>query len=287
MKLFIWKFSLLILVILFFNLLVFLFSYKYYFKPYVKIPNKSFQSFIFSDSHGLPLNPFSEDFGVYNFSYGSDSYYDILRKLKYLVNSGYQIENVYVSLDSHTLSFYRENLNNLDRSSFFLPHELVSEKLIYFQKFYLKYYFPIVQPNVRKLLKAYFLEIFKPDFKNLKKWEDLEESDKIRISTSRVNGQFPSQKSSLELENALIEIIHLSKESKFNLIGVKFPLSNSYLSHLGIKDYGAKAIFLKFGIPVLDYSDVFIENDHYFKDSDHLNSDGGELFATMLFNSPK
>lgn len=269
------------------NIFLFNFSNTYYFSPYTKVPEKSFDSFLFADSHGLPLNPFSKDFGVYNFSYGSDSYHDILRKIEYLINSGYQIKNVFVSLDSHTLSFYRENLNNLDRSSFFLPHEDISEKLIYFQKFYLKYYFPIVQPNVRKLFKAYFLEKFKTDFKNLKRWEDLEESDKIRIATSRVNGQFPSQKSSVELKNALIEIIHISKESKFNLIGVKFPLSNSYLSHLGVKDYGAKAIFLKFGIPVLDYSEGFIENDKYFKDSDHLNSEGGELFSTMLFNSPK
>ena len=48
---------------------------------------KKYSMFLLSDSHGGVLdNKHLESIGIYNFSFGSDSYFDMYIKLKYLFN---------------------------------------------------------------------------------------------------------------------------------------------------------------------------------------------------------
>ena len=80
--------------------------------------SSKFNSFLLADSHGLPLKNYTEKNGVYNFSAGSDSYFDMKRKINFLLTQT-KVDTIYITVDDHTLSPYREKTNNLDRSIYF------------------------------------------------------------------------------------------------------------------------------------------------------------------------
>ena len=105
------------IVILVFNSIVFLFVISKYYDGYIKKPEKGYDAFILSDSHGLSISNYSEEYNVFNFSAGSDSYFDMKRKITFLLENDYIFDKIYITVDDHTLSPYREKANNLDRSS--------------------------------------------------------------------------------------------------------------------------------------------------------------------------
>lgn len=73
---------------------------------------------LLSDSHGAALGNLTEKINVYNFSMGSDSYFDMETKLIYLIKNS-NVNKILIIVDDHTLSTYREKLNNIDRSSYY------------------------------------------------------------------------------------------------------------------------------------------------------------------------
>lgn len=80
------------------------------------------------------------------------------------------------------------------------------------------------------------------------------------------------------------EIIALSKEHQFELIGVKFPVSESYLKAMNNANYGADEVFVAHGIPVLNFKRKYIERDELFADSNHLNDKGAEQIIKIILN---
>ena len=103
------------------NVIMYYFGEKYYFKGYYEY-SLAYDTYILADSHGLVLENDSEIYGAYNFSAASDSYIDMLRKIKYLARNT-NIQKVYITVDHHTLSPYRERINNTDRSTFYSTSE--------------------------------------------------------------------------------------------------------------------------------------------------------------------
>ena len=95
-------------------------------------------------------------------------------------------------------------------------------------------------------------------------------------------GQFPTKNKSLKLEKTLMEIIDLCKTNGIELIGLKFPVSKTYLKIVGQRNYGADQLFISNGLKVIDQESTFIDNDGYFGDQDHLNPKGGEAFVEKL-----
>ncbi len=265
----------------------------HYYKNYDKKPSKNFRSFIMSDSHGLPIGKFSEKFNVYNFSAGSDSYFDIERKIKYLIEYDFKIETIYITVDDHSLSPYREHANNLDRSVIFSSEDEYDSSFSYFREKYLKYYLVIFQPRIRTLLKQYLKENFKhinfkknDNIENEIPWFKLSESERIKRVEIRKQSQFESKFKSKKLEEKLLEIIDLCRNNNIELIGVKFPLPNTYVKILGDKNFGADKILLSNGIKVFDNKLIFIDHNEYFKNTDHMNSLGGKIFTKILLEKP-
>ena len=113
-------------------------------------------------------------------------------------------------------------------------------------------------------------------------WYLLPENEKQKRAEERLSGQFPSKIKSENLENTLLEIINLCKENNIELIGVKFPLANSYLKMSDKNDYCADQLFILNGLKVLDYRSIFVDKQENFSDQDHLNSVGGEEFVNIL-----
>ncbi len=285
MKKFISNIFTFLIIVFLFNIVVFVFANDNYYKGYNDFPDKKYKSFILSDSHGASLDKLSEKYGVYNFSGNSDSYFDIERKINYLIRNGYKPENIYISADAHTLSPYRERINNMDKTVIYtsdVDFNYINEK-------YIKYYFPILQMKVNGLFRIYIQDKIKMLLNQRKNtankiiWSELSDNEKLKRAEERVDGQFVSKNRSKKLENTLLDIIRLCKNNNIKLIGIKFPVSSSYLLKISKKNYNADSILISKGVEVLNYREIFKDKDYFFNDQDHLNTKGSEAFTKEIF----
>jgi len=277
-------------VILSFNVIVFCFAQNNYFKDYVKKPNKKFSNYIFSDSHGLPLKNGTEQYNVFNYSAGSETYIDIKRKLDFLLSNEYKIDTVYLTVGNHTLSTYRERMNNIDRSIVYASPNHYDNYYSYVKEKYITYFFPIFSPKIRSILKSFLLTKLSKMMSNKagkpsKKWANLSEDEMLVKSQIRKDIQFSKNTKSLKLVNALSEIISICKQEDIEIIGLKFPLTKSYTTAIGNLNTGADSIFVEHQFKILDYTKNKKFTDKYFKNQDHLNTEGGALLVDMIFNS--
>ncbi len=254
-----------------------------YFEPYEKI-NLSFQTYLLSDSHGAHIGNVLEEGGIYNFSYFSDSYLDILRKLKYLIKNS-NIKRAIISADDHLLSLYRDKNNNTDRSLVFESWKSSTNKYK-ISKNYFKRYVVLANPKSRDFIRTYFkskvFNFFRKDDRESKKWVEMSEGMRKGMSKERVALQFKSAKKSIMSAEYLKEIIILCKKHKIKLLAIKFPLSRNFLVELNSNNYGADEIFVSNQIRILDYKNIFFDNDDYFTDQDHLNKRGAKVFSEIF-----
>ncbi len=259
-----------------------------YFKKYKFDQNKKFKSFVFADSHGICLNNYCEILNICNFSAGHESYFDINRKLKYLIQNDYLIDTIFISVDDHMLSPIRQKNNNLDRSIYYSSSLEFENKFEYFILKYVRYYLPIIHSKFRIALKKYLAAkfsslIFNTKFQvNQNAWIQLSEKERIKAAETSVSVSFSFNSRSEELTKTFLEIIDNCKKNNIKLVGVKFPLSRNFIAAIGNTNYGADSILIANGFPVLNYKNVFSKNDEYFKDADHLNATGGQILAEKL-----
>ncbi|XMO85260.1 hypothetical protein AAFN75_10720 [Algibacter sp. AS12] len=286
MQKFLVKFSCFFFLLILLNALLNHYGNKIYLASY-KNYSTNFNSFLLSDSHGLPLSNNAEKNGIFNFSAGSDSYFDMKRKINFLLKRTC-VDTIYLTVDDHTLSPYRERQNNLDRSIYFSTTNDYSNILLFLKE---KIIFNIAffHPKKRTLLKKYIISFFntkKNDNKTITQntsWDKKSKKEQINSSIIRFNSQFPGIKNSKALEQTLIEIIQLCKKENITLIGLKFPLSKEYINIMGHNTYGANKIFKDYNLKVLDFKNKFVLEDKYFLNQDHLNEEGGTQLIEILF----
>lgn len=245
----------------------------------------NFNSYLFADSHGVPLKNNTEKFGVFNFSAGSESYYDMKRKLGYLLKHT-KIDTVYISVDDHTLSPYRENTNNLDLSHYFTAKADYNNFYDFFRD-NMKYHICFFQPRRGIVVRGWlYRKVTKliSDNKNQSQivpWHKMKREQRVKLMENRITYQFPSNLRSLKLQKALQEIIEMCNINNVTLIGVKFPLCKDYSKMTNDRTYGASEIFRENNLRVLDYTNVITEEDEYFSNQDHLNDTGGMAFVNL------
>lgn len=279
------------LIILLLNSVLLLFSISKYHNEYKKIPDKKFKVFVLSDSHGAPLEDFTEKYNIYNFSAGSDSYFDMKRKLMYLIENEYNVDTVFITADDHTLSPYREQANNMDRSVVYSSKDDFENNYEFIKEKYIKFYLPVFQPKISPLFKSFFNSklktLLKLEVNNLKEipWSELSKEDRVKKANHRMQSQFPYDIKSEKLKKSLLEIISICKENEIDLIGLKYPLSRSYIEVLQNKNFGADDLISSKGLKLIDKKELFKNNPELFSNQDHLNSEGGELFVNLLFSN--
>jgi hypothetical protein len=282
MKKFIYSISIFSILLIVINLLLSIIIDELYFNEYEKV-DLNFETYLLSDSHGNALGNLTEKNNVYNFSAGGDSYIDMHRKLQFLIKKS-KIQRVLVSVDDHTLSKYREVLNNEDRSSVFQNWEIGDSKEKLFeviQNNYVKKYLTFFNIKGREVLKSYLNSKFIRKNIDHRKWYTLSLGEKNKLSITRFNFQFNYEKSEL-LTSYLFNIIDLCKENNIELIGVKFPLTKEYFNILGDNSFEADLIFESRKINVVDYKNIFNENPSFFYDQDHLNKKGSIEFMKIF-----
>lgn len=243
----------------------------------------NFETYLFSDSHGLPLSNNLEKAGIFNFSVASDSYYDIYRKINYLIQES-EVKKIIVSVDDHTLSPYREQYNNLDRSIYFATIEEFDSKFDFYKTRFIFKNFPIFKPKARDIVKSKITSklLFANSGHDTSTWDSYSKSKKTSKSQARFKTQFRYKENSKPLAKKLEDIIILCKQNEIELIGIKFPLSMAYLEVLGENNYNADNIFINNKLPVWDYKKILITKPEYFENQDHLNIAGGKVFSELL-----
>jgi hypothetical protein len=139
-------------------------------------------------------------------------------------------------------------------------------------------------------VKAKIMDFIRPKKKTKEElaaetdWSKLKEEEKLAQSEKRKKDQFPSEVSSDRLRKALENIIALSKSNHFTLVGIRFPLTSTYLQVIGNSSYGAENVFKENQILVLDYKSTYQHRHELFENQDHLNDEGGKLFSKVIFS---
>ncbi len=287
-KLFLKQVSFFLLILLVFNFLLFFLIRGFYIKDYDEVDLR-YSAYLLADSHGVPLGDFTENHQVHNFSGHSDSYLDMERKLNYLIRNT-KVEKIYLSVDDHTLSPTREKQNNLDRSAYYTEAEDFSSYRDYIVDKYLQYYCVFLNDRYSLIIKNFIQdELF--DFRkwggvrSKSSWEDLSDQQQETISQDRINNYFETDIPSEKMSDSLERIIALCKAKNIELIGLRFPISKTYADLLDEESYDADDLLIDHNLPVADFDSLFLEQDEMFRDMDHLDRDGGEIFVKILFDS--
>lgn len=291
MKQFLFKIVAFVLVIITVNLLLINQGNKLYFKNYKKYA-LNYNAYLLADSHGLPLGNETEKYRIYNFSAGSESYFDMQRKLHFLIENT-KVDTIYISVDNHTLSPYRERTNNLDRSLYYATKKDYDSNLEYYKdKFIGKIIF--LQPKIGVLLRKYFVSkldnLFtkkQENVKSLKNWNDLSLTERTKRSIQRAESQFGYPDASKKLTSAFISIIKTCKKNNIELIGVKFPITDDYKIATKNKNFGADYLLKSHGNLVIENKYLPEINNGMFVNQDHLNREGGKIYTELLFNKSK
>lgn len=248
----------------------------------------SYNNFILSDSHGVPIRDNTENDNIYNFSYVTESYYDMRRKLSYIIENT-KVETVFITVNDHSISKYRDISNNLDKSISFADISDYSSYWSYFKEKFMMRYITLFNPKVRSLVKVHISNLLQKNGndkeinqnKNNKEWSEYSHDKKWDRVENRFETQFPVYEPSIRLINELIKIINISKQNSIRLIGIKYPLSNEYIELLDNKDidFSAAQILQESGFEVYDFTNYYAKKQHYFANEDHLNELGGVALA--------
>lgn len=289
-KKFLKNLALFLLLLVALNFLLFFIIKGFYIRDYNEV-NLSYSSFLLADSHGTPLGDFTEIHDVHNFSGQSDSYLDMERKLNFLIRNT-QVEKIYISVDDHTLSPTREDQNNLDRSAYYTTPKDYPTYLEYFREKYLFYYCVFLNDRYSLVMKNFIQnELFDVSkwggVRSKSTWESLSIMQQEQISQDRINNYFQAQIPSGKMSESLKRIIRICKDENIELIGLRFPLSKTYVDLLNEESYNADSLLIKNYLPVIDFDSVYIEQDSLFRDMDHLDKKGGEKFAKIIFDTRK
>ena len=247
-------------------------------------------NFMMGDSHaGVICQQDLSSVNICNFAFDSESYFDVYNKLHYLTEN-HAVDTLYLCVDNHTLSMYRQSWTNRSRSILFSDFKHYtdyyrSDRLNYFLKKHIYFRFPLFDTSHSRILKdkiASMLRGEKPRTYENFDFSEVPVEKRLERSRQRISIQYPEERASDLLISCLNEIIAHCESEEIVLVGVKFPLTREFYQELGDRSYKADSLFTARGLLVLDYSRVFLDSISYFRDQDHLNNRGSEKFVSLL-----
>tara|TARA_B110000003_G_scaffold203834_1_gene202526 strand:+ start:887 stop:1837 length:951 start_codon:yes stop_codon:yes gene_type:complete len=304
MRTFIKNIIIFVIIAIFFNIYFSTIVKDNYFKKYSKdLHKKSSSTILLACSHGNSLTEYIEGidiYGITNYSYPSDSYTDMYRKLSHLIKRN-KIDTLIITAEDHTLSSYRQVLNNHDRS------RDLSDKINFLSPTFFERNLILPNSKAHDFLKLYIKSQISWFFSSNeilfhKKWSEYDKEYKQKKSQDRFVAQYVDKSYSMELENSLLKIIEICKNNNIHLIGIKFPLSKEmvhvmkqsslnfdkdsfYKNNRHIYDdtsLKVDSIFNANSIDIFNFKNLFINKEHLFQNQDHLNALGAEKFNTIL-----
>ena len=242
----------------------------------------SFDTYLFADSHGHQLDTLPETLGIFNFSDPSDSYEDMLRKVKFTLTNSPEVKKILLSADVHTMSTYREDNNNLDRSTIYARRDDYKSSYDQFLQHYLRRYVPLLNSKSRDAILMHIKSLIPKPFNPEIAWNEKTTEQRTEKAKQRADIHFENSQRSEKLEKLIEEIIAICHKNNIELQGIKFPLTSEYRAQIIGKGYSVENILTKHGHTVLDFSNIFEGHSEYFRDQDHLNGLGASIFAPIL-----
>ncbi len=271
-------------ILLMVNAGLLVFANNAYFRSYEAI-SLDYEAYLLGDSHAAALIDFLEPIGAYNLGEESDSYEDMLLKASFLAKRS-SARLLIISADDHTLSLYREDNNNADRSVFFSTPTTFGNPIEWFERRFVARYFVLLNPKVRDVIRSRIKSLFRGKVarsdRERTKWSDFTGEIRFTKTSKRSKQQFPGTETSVRNDTALNDILSLCAERGITAVGIKYPLTEEYSIIVEPLSYGADEVFAKHGVPVLDYTHTFDGQPNLFKDQDHLNVYGAEKFADII-----
>lgn len=252
-----------------------------------------YSNYMMGDSHaGVIQQQDLNALNITNFAYDSESYFDVFNKLNYLIRR-HKADTIYLCVDDHCLSPYRQYWTNYQRSIHFSDYQdykryYPTNAWQYLYGKYISIYLPLFDTGhsliLRKKLGVLLSGKEPRTFENYD-FSEVPEERRIIRSRERIETQYPGQEASESLSNCLEEIISLCEQEDITLIGVKFPLTKEFYEELGNRSYGADSVFMANHLPVYDFKPVFQDSISFFRDQDHLNLKGSALFVELFRSS--
>jgi hypothetical protein len=282
------RFAIFLVLVLALNALIFGIMYETYYRKYRIFPKEQpYRGLLLADSHGLCLGNELEQNGIFNFSAESDNYADMRIKLRYFLKAHPETRFLILSADDHTLSRYREELNNQDRNILYRDFGSSLERkgwrggLNYLQDV-LRYYFVLFNPRAADISKRYLAGKLRPAPVEVKLPEWSEPKQKMELAKARFQSQFPGKEQSEILQSELLAMLMECREAGILVLGVRFPLSPVYAAMVKGNGYGADRLLQKNGIPLFDFEESIPDEAGNFENQDHLSLSGGRKLASLL-----
>lgn len=252
----------------------------------------------FGDSHaGEGVNPEFIN-NSFNFAVPSEDYTETYYKIKKIIKEGVIIKNIILEIDLHVFS---------DRIR--TPESLFNE-LNYYKNF-------VSYKNISDLKKENIAKTFlKSKFLIIGRGEDLMlyfrgkmKLTEIKLGWTTVEGDF-----SLETEEAkkgilishfnyppnlfeersfgdFLKILEFANENNIKIYLIKYPLSKEYDNKIRkngiVPELFYEELFSRINniisdYTLLDYYNVFFDHSEYFRDAQHLNYIGSEIFSKRI-----
>lgn len=269
------------------NLIMYFFLFKpAIFDKYLYNENKvdAYNVFLVSDSHGEFLGNTPSKNRIFNFSNTSENYLDMYLKVHYLTSILSDKDTILLAIDNHNLSSYRNGFGRINENIIYADDFSGIEPAAIQSNFYFKRftkYVPMLEPEYNKSIIQYATRSDSKSSK-IKKYSTLSVTDKEKALTNRYLEQFENKTVSHQQKDYLKKIVDRCKAKNITLVGLRFPITNDYWQMIENNDFGISAFWESENLPFLDLHDMFLLNDEYFADPDHMNKIGSELFCKEI-----
>ena len=270
--------------------------YFFIFKPAIfdkYIFNKKsmgeYNLFLVSDSHGGYIKDSPSKNHIFNFSNSSENYLDMFLKIQYLTSVLSKNDTILLAIDNHNLSSYRNGTGRINENIIYANDFSTIEKSDINSSFHLKkimQFLPILQGKYNNSILQYLKSQFIAH-KNITAFSKLSNNEKEIACKKRYEAQFENKIVSAQQKGYLEKIIQLCKEKNITLIGLKFPISIEYWKIIAKNDFGIKKMWISHNLEIIDLHDLFFDKDEFFRDLDHMNIKGGELFSKAVLENLK
>lgn len=222
-------------------------------------------------------------------------------KLKWALEKGENINTLLLQLGYHTFSTH--NIHHGDRwieyahmIDEYVPAVLgtypapKSDQSTIFYSLQDKYS-PIIHRTFFDFLKG---EFSPPDITgngqltNNEKWTDIHETERNKLTKNRVASHLYDEDTiNRNFVNWYKKILELAKKHDIEVVLISYPLANEYLDLIDNEtERGFQKLINDFtdsyNIPFLDYRDVFLDSQEYFRDHDHLNFQGARKLGDLI-----
>lgn len=258
-------------------------------RPFEELEHRNPKILFVGDSHpgnAVSLAELDSNYAV--LSQGSDTIRHMLLKLDYAIKKKPTIQCVVVPLEWHTLSQYRYVNKSFSRDLFYtdnthLVRELFDTSLLGYYKEWIGRWVPLI---LGKSWEKYFLILLGRRDQFDIRWEAIETKGRVNRASARLREQLSGQIVREEMVDLLDRFISFCSAKKIKIVGIIYPLSVEYiqLSHeydiakleSTYRERNSDFLF------VLDYRDLFVGDNEYFTNADHLSASGSKVFTRTL-----